>query len=197
MNKWYTVLYFIVWTFFSIFHPIRSVGREHLPEGGALLCGNHTTASDPFCVVFAIGHRPQCRVMAKDELMRIPVVGWLLKKAGIIGVNRGKADVGAIKQSMKALKNGEKLLLFPEGTRVEEGGKGTAHTGAAMLATRTGVPIVPVYIPRKKKWFRRTTVAFGEAYIPQFEGRRPTPEDYERIAADLLERIYALKERTA
>ena len=194
MNKWYSVLYPIVWFFFSIFHPVRCVGREQLPEGGALLCGNHTCMSDPLCVVFAIGHQPQCRVMAKEELMGIPVLGWLLKKAGIIGVKRGRADVGAIKEAMRALKNGEKLLLFPEGTRVEEGGEGTAHTGAALLATRTGVPIVPVYIPRKKKWFRRTRVVFGAPYRPEFEGRRPTAEDYERISAELMGRIYALKE---
>lgn len=195
MNKWYTALYCVVWVFFSLFHPIRAVGRERLPEGGALLCGNHTSASDPFCVVFAVGRRPQCRVMAKDELMRIPLVGFLLKKAGIIGVKRGKADVGAVKASMKALKNGEKLLLFPEGTRIAEGEKGSAHNGAAMLSTRTGAPIVPVYIPRKKKWFRPTTVVFGEPYLPRFEGRRPTPEDYDRIAAEVMEKIDALKEQ--
>lgn len=195
MNKWYSMLYAVVWFFFSLVHPIRCVGRENLPEGGALLCGNHTTASDPFCVVFAIGRKPQCRVMAKEELMKIPVLGWLLDKAGIIGVDRGKADVGAIKEAMKALKNGEKLILFPEGTRVEVGSEGAAQTGAAMLSTRTGVPILPIYIPRKKRWFRRTTVVFGEAYHPEFEGRRPTPEDYERISAELMARIYALEEQ--
>lgn len=194
-NRWYSVLYWIVWSFFSIVHPIKAVGREVLPEGGALLCGNHTCMNDPLCVVFAIGHRPQCRVMAKEELMRVPVLGFLLKKVGIIGVDRGKADIGAIKAAMRALKGGEKLLMFPEGTRVEEGGEGAAHTGAAMLSTRTGVPIVPIYIPRKKKWFRRTAVVFGEPYRPRFEGRRPTPEDYERISAELMGRIYALKEK--
>lgn len=195
-NKWYAVLYCIVWFFFSLVHPIRAVGRENLPEqGGTLLCGNHTCMSDPLCVVFAVGHRPQCRVMAKIELMRIPVLGFFLKKVGVIGVDRGKADVGAIKESMKALKGGEKLLLFPEGTRVAEGEESSAHNGAAMLATRTGVPIVPVYIPRKKKWFRRTTVVFGQPFTPEFEGRRPTPEDYARIGAQVLARINELKEQ--
>lgn len=197
MNKVYAVLYPIIWLFFGIFHPWRVVGNRKTPEGGVLLCGNHTTASDPIFVVMALGHRQQTRVLAKAELMRIPVLGWILKLAGIISVDRGKADVRAIKEAMKALKNGERLLLFPEGSRVEEGTEREAQTGAAMLATRTGAPILPIYIPRKKKWFRRTTLVFGEPYTPTFEGKKPTPEDYERISAELMERIGALKELAA
>ena len=97
---------------------------------------------------------------------------------------------------MKILKNGERLLLFPEGTRVEEGREGEGHTGAAMLATRTGVPVVPIYIPRKKTWFKSITLVFGEPYVPVFEGKKPSPEDYERISKELMDRIYGLKGQT-
>ena len=96
---------------------------------------------------------------------------------------------------MRVLKNGERLLLFPEGTRVRDGETGEAHTGAAMFATRTGAPIVPVYISPRKRWFRKTAVIFGQPYHPEFEGRRPTPEDYQRIADELMERIRALGEQ--
>lgn len=195
MNKLYAVLYPVVWFIFSIFHPCRVIGRERLPEGGVLLCGNHSALSDPLFVVCAVGHKPQLRIMAKAELLRIPILGFLLKKAGIFGVERGKSDVGAIKEAMKTLKAGQPLLLFPEGTRVRDGGEGEAHTGAAMLSTRTDVPILPVYIPTKKKWFRPITLVFGEPYKPTYEGKKPTPEDYRRIAEDLLARIYALKEQ--
>lgn len=66
--------------------------------------------------------------------------------------------------------------------------------GAAMLALRTGVPIVPIYLPAEKKWFRWNPVVFGEAYYPKApEGRKPTPEDYHAVADDLMERIEALK----
>lgn len=193
MNKWYTVIYSIVWLAFKIVHPWRAVGNTRMPEGGVLICANHTTLSDPLFILLCMKNDQQSRVMAKAELMRVPVLGFLLKKAGIFGVERGKADIQAIKTAMKALKNGERLLLFPEGTRVAEGEEGGGHTGAAMLATRTGVPIVPVYVPRKKKWFRKSTLVFGEPYVPAFEGRKATAEDYERISEDLMERIYALK----
>ena len=156
------------------------------------MCGNHTSMGDPIYVLASVGIKPQVHVMAKDELMKIPVIGWLLKKVGMIGVRRGKSDVGAIKECMKVLKNGEKLLIFPEGTRVKEGETVEAHSGAAMLATRTGVPILPVYIAPKKRWFRKTHVIFGRPYMPEYEGRRPTSEDYERIAEDLMARIRAL-----
>ncbi len=196
MNRLYSVLYPIVWIFMKLFHPWRAKGRERLPEEAVLICGNHTSLGDPLYVVCAIGHRPQLRVMAKEELMRIPVLGFLLRHAGIVGVKRGKADVGAVKEIMKALKGGEKVLLFPEGTRVQEGEVSEAHTGAAMFATRTGVPLMPVYISPKKRIFRKTDVIFGEPYYPEFEGRKPSPEDYERIANDLMSRIRKLGETT-
>ena len=192
MNRLYAFLYPFIWTFMRIFHPWKAEGRENVPEGAVVMCGNHTTLGDPVYVVCALGWRCQTRVIAKEELMKIPVLGFLLSKAGIIGIKRGKADVAAIKEAMRVLRNGEKLLLFPEGTRVREGATSEAHTGAAMFATRTGAPIVPVYIQPKKRLFRPTTVVFGQPYHPQFAGHKPTPEDYQRIADDVMARIRQL-----
>ena len=112
-------------------------------------------------------------------------------------MDRGKADVGAIKQAMKFLKGGEKVLLFPEGTRIKDGGAGEAKTGAAMLAVRCGVPILPVYISEKKKWFGRTPVIIGEPYYPVTAGRRATTEEYHAIADDMMARVRALKAQAA
>lgn len=197
MNKVYAVLYPIIWIYMRIFHPWKAVGVEHVPEGAVVMCGNHTTLGDPLYVVCCMGWRKQTHVMAKEEIMKWPVIGFLLKKAGIFGVKRGKADVAALKEAMRVLKAGEKLLLFPEGTRVKEGETSEAHTGAAMFATRTGTSLLPIYIAPKKRRFRKTTVVFGEAYTPEFEGRKPTQEDYQRIADDLMERIRALGEQAA
>ena len=197
MNKVYAVIYPLIWIYMKFFHPWKAVGVENIPEGAALLCGNHTTAGDPLYVVCCLGRRRQIHVMAKEEIMKWPVVGFILKKAGIFGVKRGTADVSALKESLRVLKGGEKLLMFPEGTRVKEGEVSEAHTGAAMFSTRTGAPLVPVYIQPKKRRFRKTTVVFGEPYYPEFEGRKPTPEDYRRIADDLMARIRTLGERAA
>ena len=201
MNKVYNAIYFICWPFFSLFHPCRLIGRERLPEGGALYCANHSSMSDPICLVAALGYKRQLRIMAKAEIMRIPVLGWLLKKAGIFGVERGKSDVVAIKTAIKHLKNGENVMLFPEGTRIKDGldkygNISEAKLGAAMLAVRTGVQIVPVYIPSRKKWFRFTYLVIGEPYYPVIEGRKGTSEEYQAIGDDLMKRIYDLKEQS-
>lgn len=127
--------------------------------------------------------------------MRIPVLGWLLSKAGVFAVNRGKSDVGAIKRAMRCLKDGDKLLMFPEGTRSKTGEMGEGKNGVAMLALRTQSPIVPIYIPAKKKWFRRTPVVFGEPFYPQAESGKGNAEDYTRIAEELMERITALEDQ--
>lgn len=189
MNRWYAVLYPLVWIFMRIFHPWKAEGRENVPEGAVVMCGNHTTLGDPVYVVCALGWKCQTRIIAKEELMEIPVLGFLLKKVGVIGIKRGKADVTAIKESMRVLRNGEKLLLFPEGTRVKAGKTSSAHTGAAMFSTRTDTMLLPIYIAPKKRLFRKTRVVFGQPYKPTYEGKKAGPEDYQRIADDLMDRI--------
>lgn len=196
MKTWFSLLYCVVWPFFNLFHPCKAIGRENVPQGAAILCPNHTRMSDPFFVVFAMGLKVKPRVMAKAEIMSVPVIGWILKKAGVFAVERGKSDVGAVKEAIKCLKGGDKLLLFPEGTRhrdgtLDESGK----TGAAMFSVRTGAPLVPIYIPAKKKWFGRTPVVFGEPFLPQVEGRKGSAEEYKLIAKDLMSRIAALEEQ--
>lgn len=193
MKTVFAILYCIVWPFFNLVHPCKPIHRDRLPGGGAILCPNHTKLSDPLFVVFALGLGVKPQVMAKAEFMHIPILGWLLSKAGVFAVDRGKADVAAVKRALKCLKDGDKLLMFPEGTRSKDGEMGEAKNGAAMFAVRTGVPIVPMYIPAEKKWFRRTPVVFGEPFVPQVEGRRGTSENYERIGNELMVRIAALE----
>ena len=194
LDRWYHLLYAVIWPFFNLFRPIRVVGRENIPEGPAVICPNHTTIGDPFYVVFAFGWKYPMRAMAKIQIMRVPFIGWILSKAGVFGVDRGNADLKAVKLALKFLKDGDKLLMFPEGTRVHEGEDVEAKTGASLFATRTGAPLLPVYVQVKKRLFRRNTVVIGEPYHPTFEGRRPTPSELQTIAADVMERVRRLGE---
>jgi len=194
MDSFYLLVYWVVWPFFHLFHPMRVTGRENIPQGPAVVCPNHSTISDPVFAAYAFQTNHILRVMAKEEVMHWPVIGWLLKKAGVFGVKRGSADIGAVKIALRYLKEGRKLLLFPEGTRVGEGEEIEAKTGAAMLAVRTGVPIIPVYIQKKKRWFSTNVVVIGEPYYPQTEGRKGTSAEYRAIADDLMDRIRSLGE---
>ena len=193
MNIVYIIAYLILWPLYRLLKPTKTIHREHIPDGGALYCCNHTRMSDPLYVAYALGWPRQIHVMAKEEIMHWPVLGLILKWGGILGAKRGGADIVAIKTAMKYLKAGEQLLMFPEGTRHTDGVAGDAKTGCAMLAARTGVPIVPVYVNAEKRWFRRNPVVFGEPYYPQFAGKKPTADDYRVIADDLMVRIKALE----
>lgn len=194
MNGTYKFLYTLVWPFFNLFHPGRVIGRENIPENGVLICSNHTRNSDPLFIVFALRKTTSLRIMAKDEMRKWPIVGPILAKTELmIWVKRGKSDISAVKAALKALKERKKLLIFPEGTRSEEIGDG--KTGAAMMAIRANVPILPMFIPAKKRWFRPTPVVIGEAYHPFLEERKPTLEDYRVVTKDLMERIAKLEEK--
>ena len=193
-DAWFHFLYAVIWPFFNLFRPLRVVGRENIPDGAAVLCPNHTTLGDPFYVVFAFGRKYPMRAMAKIQIMRVPVIGWILGKAGVFGVDRGHADMKAVKTALKFLKDGNKLLMFPEGTRVHEGEDVAAKTGAAMFATRTGAPLLPIYIQRKKKLFARNVVVIGQPYHPEYAGRKPTPDELDAIAGDLMDRVRKLGE---
>lgn len=192
MDRMFHLLYAVAWPVFAIFRPIKAVGREHIPQGPAVICPNHTTAGDPFYVVYAFGWRYPMRAMAKIQIMRVPVIGWILSKGGVFGVDRGNADMKAVRTALQFLRDGDKLLMFPEGTRVHEGENVEAKTGAALFATRAGVPLLPVYIQSKKRLFRRNTVVIGEPYYPSYEGRKPTAEELQAIAHDVMERVRAL-----
>ena len=194
MNRFYRVVHAILCPLLQLLFPLSAEGAEHIPEGGAVLCSNHASAWDPVLLALKIPRTVPLRFMAKAELFRNPLLGWLLRKLGAFPIHRGANDLGAMKTAMKCLQEGQKLIVFPEGTRVEEEGGASAKGGAVMLATRARVPMVPIYCGGKKRLFRRDTVVFGEPYSPVIAGRRPTPEENREIAEELMERIYALRE---
>lgn len=194
MNRFFHNVYAVLKPVIRLIFPYRAVGAERVPEGAALLCPNHAHALDPVVVALSLPNDSRISFMAKDELFHIPVLGWFLRKLGGFPVKRGEHDLNAMKTSLKALQDGGRLMIFPEGTRVEKKGDAEGKGGVIVMAARTGAPIVPIYCGTKHKFLRRTTVIFGEPYHPQFAGRRPTAEETQKAAAELMDRIYALKE---
>lgn len=193
MNRFFHYVYIILRPLIRLLFPFRAVGMDNIPEGGALLCANHASGWDPILIALALPNDSRLAFMAKEELFKNGLLRWFLKKLGGFPVRRGGNDLAAIKTALKALGDGQRLMVFPEGTRVEKQGDTDAKAGIAMMATRTGVPIVPIYCGGKKKPFHRYTIVFGEPYTPVIEGRRPTQEENHQIAGEVLRRIYAMR----
>ncbi len=122
-KKWYRFFYAIVWPFVMLFYPMKFIGRENIPEGGALVCANHSAAVDPFFLAFALGRKKRICAMAKESLLNIFFVGKVLKLIGTFGVRRGASDIHAVKYALEELKKGEYVVIFPEGTRVKSQGR--------------------------------------------------------------------------
>ena len=195
MNKFYQLVYSVLWVLAKILYPWKAIGAENLPEtGGVVLCANHTSFLDPIHVILGATKKRQIHVMAKVELFKIPVLNWILKGIEMIPVKRGMSDITAIKEGLRVLKNDKPLLIFPEGTRVKEGQQADAHPGAVVIAARAGVPVLTVYVDVKKRLFRKTCVVFGTPYELQFAGSKPTHEESQRLTEDLMARIRALGE---
>ncbi len=195
-NWFYSLAYIVLWPVIHLLFLPSVRGRERIPQGNAVFCCNHSSNWDPLLIMITAGDGHQLFALAKAEISHWPVVGWILKTAGMIFVDRGKADIGAIKSALKYLKGGRQILIFPEGTRVSEEESAAAKGGVSMLAVRTGSPIVPIYLDSQKKLFHRTHIVFGEPYMPQIAGKKGTAEEYQKIADEALRRIYALREES-
>ncbi len=193
-NWFYSLAYIVLWPVIHLLFLPSVRGRERIPQGNAVFCCNHSSNWDPLLIMITAGYGHQLFDLAKAEISHWPVVGWILKTAGMIFVDRGKADIGAIKSALKYLKGGRQILIFPEGTRVSEEESAAAKGGVSMLAVRTGSPIVPIYLDSQKKLFHRTHIVFGEPYMLQIAGKKGTAEEYQKIADEALRRIYALRE---
>ncbi len=193
MNLFYRIIYWPVRIVMGLWHPVVHIsGRENIPAGGALICGNHSSYSDPLWAIFAMHEKKPFKIMAKASLLKIPLLGWFLKAYGVFGVHRGENDIGAIKTSMKILSSGEKMLMYPEGTRCPRGQRKPGKTGAVMLAARCGVPLLPLFVTNDKKPFRPLHLVIGEPITPEYAGRRPTSEELRRETDRLMDTIYRL-----
>lgn len=192
-QRTYRILRAFLAAWLRILHPVIHVhGRENIPEGPCMLCCNHSSFSDPVWVIVYGKLSRLPRIMAKQELMKLPVLGWLYRKLGAFPVDRGATDLKAVQTTLRTLREGNRVLIFPEGTRVRKGKKVEAHSGALLMANRAKVQVVPIYVSTKKHLFSRINLSFGEAYFPEYAAAKATPEELTLRSAELLEKIYAM-----
>jgi len=190
--RFYRGFYRLARFFLGIFYRLRVSGTENIPEGAALVCANHSSNVDPFLIAFAFGVDRHMHVIAKVELFRIPVVAQVMKKLGMIKVNRDGPDTATIMSTFSYLKKNEKVVVFPEGTRVVDDNAASVKSGAVKIAERTGVAVVPVYLPRKKPLFSKVLVIIGEPYYIKKAETKRSPEEYAVLADEMMAKISGL-----
>lgn len=137
-------------------------GLEHVPpRGPALVVSNHLHNADPILLVAAYP-RPLLW-MAKKEVFAVPVISWIARQAGVFPVDRGTPDRGALRHAEYLLDDGLLVGVFPEGTRSTTASLKSVHPGVALIAVRSGAPILP-------------TAIFGTEVLPfnGHKGRRPS-----------------------
>jgi len=140
---------FGAWVIRNLSREVVVEGLEHLPrEGGVILAGNHISWVDP--VFLACWLTPTTRRainwMGKAEALRWPLLGTFLKINGVFGVRRGSADLEAFRLAEGVLRAGQVLGIYPEGTRSRDGRIGAFRDGVALLALRSGAPVIPVAV---------------------------------------------------
>ncbi len=164
---------------------LRVYGREHIPESGPYIVAvNHMSKADPPLVLIAL---PGARLkyFAGEKWERHLIFGPLMRWAGAVYINRGQVDRRALRQALQDLEDGSIFGLAPEGTRSRIGKLIPARDGAAYLATRAKVPILPIgvvntdQIDRNIKRLRRTSleVRIGQPFkLRDLETRRKSYE---------------------
>jgi 1-acyl-sn-glycerol-3-phosphate acyltransferase len=185
---------------------IRVEGAKDLPQSGPLIVApNHLSNADPPIVAGwlapALGRRP--RFLAKEQLFVGPV-GALLRSQGVIPVKAGGSDADAYRVCRRLLDQGEVLVIFPEGTRSQDGVLGAPKPGVALLATRSGAPVLPVGISGTDAFLRResrlprigarVTLRIGRPFSLSIDPALGRRESLEAANAELMRRIGDLVE---
>ena len=192
----YKILLEIVIVMFRIYcgivHPVRVTGKENLPkEGGFMMCVNHISFLDPVITVLYV--KRHIRFMGKKELFSNKIVAGVLNAVGAFPVDRGRADLAAIREAIKTLTTGQCLGIFPQGTRSADNEHTEMHGGAALIVQRTGSPVVPMYINGPYKYFRKTDVVIGKPIDLSAFGKKTDAQTIAQITDAIDGAIWELK----
>ena len=181
--------------FFRFFYPTKFIGKKNIPQGPCILAGNHTSNLD--AVLLAVHTWEKKYYLAKEELFKSKFVGGILKSWGGISIDRQGNDLGAIRECLKRLKEGKKLVIYPEGTRNanENMELGQVKQGTAMLAIKGKVPIVPIFTLKKPKFWRRNKVFVGQPFeLNDFYGKKLDQETLDNASKVVENKLNELRE---
>jgi 1-acyl-sn-glycerol-3-phosphate acyltransferase len=197
MRPFYRFSYTLIGIHLRLLHRIRIEGRGNIPAEACLIVGNHASFLDPTTIGWSIPR--EIYFFGRKNLFRPPVLSWLLPMCNVLPIDQEAPDITGLRRVLKLLKSGESLLVFPEGSRSEDGKLQRAEPGAGLLAAKSGLPVLPVRLfgshesfPRGAKFPRPhpLRVVIGQPYQPTLTpGRKP---DYQAIADEMMAKIAEL-----
>jgi 1-acyl-sn-glycerol-3-phosphate acyltransferase len=187
--NFYDVVKAIATPIIRIFYKIEVLGAENVPMDEPLIfASNHKNNLDPF-LIGAFMPRNVC-YMAKKELFKNKLVGYILNKLNVFPVDRNKTGASTIKVALKILKSKQALGIFPEGSRIKGSELGKAKAGTAMLSIKGKARVCPVSIIGNYKLFSKITLYIDKPVsFDEYYGEKLTSKDYEDISQKILDII--------
>ncbi len=188
-RAWYELLKRGLQLLGIVVYRVRYSGRENIPAaGGVLVVSNHQSHLDPPLV--GIGCARHLNYLARDTLFRFAPFGWLIHSVGAIPIDREGVGLSGIKESLRRLKRGEMVLVFPEGTRTRDGRISPFRPGFTALAVRSGASILPVAIDGAFQAWPRWRPFPGRGRIRVHFGKPMTPDEIAALdERDLLAKV--------
>ncbi len=186
----------VVSPMFNLYFRGKLYGRKNVPnQGGLVVVSNHASFFDPPLLSCCVG-RPVA-YMAKEELFKIPVFKQGISLYGAYPVKRSQADRSAIRAALKAIEQGWAAGLFLQGNRTPDGRITQPKLGAAMIAAKANVPILPVSlwgtekIPQSGTPFPAISARIGEPLAPPVSTQREVLEEVTQKCAEIINTMHA------
>lgn len=175
----------------QIIHPYKLIGKGKVKDGACVLVGNHYRLWD--IVHMACTTKERVHFITKKELYKNKLLAYLCNKVEAIPVSRDGQDAKAIMTALRYLKKGEKISMFPEGTRNRTDQELLPlKGGAALFAIKAKVPVYPIMTIGKSKYFRRTPIVIGDPIdLSEFYEMKMSAEDYARAEEIVREKMLA------
>lgn len=190
--RFHLVKKIVYYVFYKLVFRIKKIDEKNIPsEGAYIICANHINMLDALAVVCAC--KRDVRFICKDSMFKNKALGWALKLSNTIPINREKNDIESMKRSLKALKNGEVLGVFPEGTRKGMAKNLKAKSGAAFFSLKTGTPVIPLGIQGSFKPFTKVKLVFGKPLdFSEYYGKEKDKEALEKVTDIIMDNIIML-----
>ena len=183
--------------YFKTCYNFKVEGLENIPKTGALIiAGNHLSNADPPAIGSFAGLVRDSRFVAKKELFSVPGLGWFFRRSGYIPVDRARTigDMGALKEVVAALEQGQSVVMFPEGTRSRTGKPQKPKSGIGFLVYKTGAPVLPVKVEGTFgwPWVRKIRVKFGTVMHLEKDASLEPKAQYKQFANQIMDAINSI-----